>query len=165
LTEGNISFLVHIKPEVRDYWVKKLGGIQGLIAELSKDFTFEELGARYAILAEDSLDTSFKLPNPNHPAHAEGATGGVDGAIGSGIPTGTAPMSTKKTDDDSYKGPEFYPAPKHSFTVQFCWQPTTISQRLEARIKDLEEKMREEKAQAEQAALEGGPDTVTPTGG
>lgn len=164
LNEGNIDFLVHIKPEVRDYWVKKLGGIQGLVSELSKDFTFEELGAKYAILAEDNLDTRFKLPNPNHPANAKGADTSAETAVRTGIPGETAPMSSKK-DDDSYKGPEFYPAPKHHFTVQFCWQPTTISERLEARIKTLEEKMRDEKAKAEQEALQAENNTVTPTGG
>lgn len=175
LNLATIDFLVHIKRDVKDYWIKKLG-VDGLVAELSKPFTFEEMGVSYAILVEDRLEPDFKLPNPNHPMHAEGGMTreGERGASSStGVPTVPVPIATAPKKDDKkdikeveeYKGPEFYPAPKHNFTVQFCWQPTTISTRLTARIKKLEERMQAEIAKAEQQAQEGSADSATPTGG
>jgi type IV pilus assembly protein PilM len=166
LDEATLDFMVHIKPDVREHWVNKLGGPQGLLDELSKDFTFEEMGVGYAILVEDRLNSRFQLPNPNHPMHAEGASQGTDGmSTPTAAPTGTGPKKKEEEDESAYKGPPDYSAPKHNFTVQFSWQPKSMSQRLEARIKELEEKMREEKAKAEQDALESGTDTVTQTGG
>ncbi len=148
-------------------------------------FTMDELGIGYAILAvETRIDFNYKVKNPYYeppamptgpmgPGVGPGLGGGLGGLGGLGItggaPTTTAPAAeTPESGQDLANNPPFFPAPKYTFVVQFCWQEKQLTERLRARqealIKEQTDQMNTtEPANTETGAPAGPP--VTPTGG
>ncbi len=87
-------------------------------------FELKELGIGYPILVHDPPpDDMYQIPNPYYTAPAAEA--------GAGGPLGRPAQPTAEDKNN----PPFYKAPKHSFVVQFSWQPKPLSERLEARKK------------------------------
>jgi type IV pilus assembly protein PilM len=86
-------------------------------------FEMKELGIGYPILVHDPPpDDSYQIPNPNYVAPAS--------------EPGQGPVArpTQPAADDK-NNPPFYRAPRHSFVVQFSWQPKSLSKRFEDRKK------------------------------
>ena len=83
---------------------------------------------------------------------ADGA--GIPGAgvPGAGIPGVGGPARTsgaKKEDDDGE--PPTLPAPKYTFTVQFCWQESLLAERVEAKRLEREAELEKQKLEQQQA--------------
>lgn len=143
---------------VRDTLLKNLReGTLRLPVELGEafeEFTMEELGIGYGILAVERLiDHNHRVPNPYYepPTAGPGAGMGLGGGMGMGAgmeglgglggfgggqqpQTGGArkPRSQPAAEADT-ENPRFFPAPKYSFVVQFCWQERLLAERLRAR--------------------------------
>lgn len=112
-------------------------------------FTFKELGLGYAILAKDfPINRNYRLENPNYagPASGTGVGPGVPGPgpIGEGV--GGAGLPGAPVDDPN--NPPFFVVPRCDFIVQFCWQETPLTVRLENRIKKAKEEAEKAKAAA-----------------
>jgi hypothetical protein len=81
--------------------------------------------------------------------------GGADGMGFSGPPGmngggGRGPTQKKNEDGE----PPTLPAPRYTFTVQFCWQETPLTERLETKE---QERAREAELQEQQQANQGQP--------
>ncbi len=140
---------------VRDTLLKNLReGTIRLPIELGEgfeEFTMEELGIGFGILAVERLiDQNHRVPNPFYepptgdPAGGRGpgmglgsgmeGLGGLGGFGGGQQPqTGTGRPRSKPRVDEEADNPRFFPAPKYSFVVQFCWQESLLTERLRAR--------------------------------
>jgi type IV pilus assembly protein PilM len=170
---------------VRDTLLKNLReGTLSLPIELGEaleEFTMEELGIGYGILAVERLiDHNHRVPNPYYEPPAGGPGGGSGPGMGLGPgmgmgagmeglgglggfgggqqpPTGSpAKPRSKPGVDPEVENPRFFPAPKYSFVVQFCWQERLLTERLRAR---------EEALMAEQEDLVEGADDVDAVAG
>lgn len=147
---------------VRDTLLKNLReGTLSLPTELGEaleEFTMEELGIGYGILAVERLiDHNHRVPNPYYepPAGAPGGGMGPGMGLGPGMGMGAGmeglgglggfgggqqpqtgspkkPRSKPGVDEEA-ENPRFFPAPKYSFVVQFCWQERLLAERLRAR--------------------------------
>jgi type IV pilus assembly protein PilM len=170
---------------VRDTLLKNLReGTLSLPIELGEaleEFTMEELGIGYGILAVERLiDHNHRVPNPYYEPPAGGPGGGSGPGMGLGPgmgmgagmeglgglggfgggqqpPTGSpAKPRSKPGVDPEVENPRFFPAPKYSFVVQFCWQERLLTERLRAR---------EEALMAEQEDLVEGADDLDAVAG
>ena len=91
-------------------------------------FTMKELGISHALIAEDGGMTPMKIPNPDYQPpdpYADEEDYDVDPL---------EKLLKKKEAKKEEPEVEQYLKPKtHRFKVQFLWQPTTLSERLEIR--------------------------------
>ena len=91
-------------------------------------FTMKELGISHALIAEDGGMTPMKIPNPDYQPpdpYADEEDYDVDPL---------EKLRKKKEAKKEEPEVEQYLKPKtHRFKVQFLWQPTTLSERLEIR--------------------------------
>jgi type IV pilus assembly protein PilM len=97
------------------------------------DFSLKELGISHPFIIRDSFLMTNREPNPEYAAAlaAEAAkpkTGNSDEAR-----RGRGPQELR--DDEGNVIPPDFEAPKYTFTIQFIWQETLLSERLEARAK------------------------------
>jgi type IV pilus assembly protein PilM len=131
-------------------------------------FTMKELGIGYAILLpNDELNKRWQEPNPNYEGGAVSQPGGgipgmdsgppgadfgggipgmPDDGLGGGVPG--LPAGQKPSEDEGPVEPPTLPAPKYTFTVQFCWQERLLSERLEQRRleREAEQQLKEQQA-------------------
>jgi type IV pilus assembly protein PilM len=117
-------------------------------------FTYKELGIGYAILARDiPIQRNFRLMNPNYTGTADGLGGGIGGGPGGGPGgpgigfEGVGGGANQNPMEDPNNPPSFV-VPKCEFVVQFCWQETPLTKRLEER-----ERKRREAAEAAAAGI------------
>lgn len=128
--------------------------LPGADAEKDEEVTAAELGISYPVLVNSSRVQTVDLPNPNAglseagPRESRG-----EGRMGPGMGPGgmlgrpAAPGGTRNNDADSDASIRVR---RFDFDVQFCWQPKTPTERLEAK-KALEAK---KKAQATNEAAD-----------
>jgi type IV pilus assembly protein PilM len=124
------------------------------------EYSTKELGLSYAIITtQNEIDRDNTIANPNAVDTGQGGLGGFGSAGASfddesgGLGGRSGSTTTPKEDvDDSDKEPESFKAPVYDFTVQVVWQETTLTKRLEARKKLMEEAA---KKAAEEAAKNG----------
>ena len=93
----------------------------------TEEFTMEELGIGYALIAEDGGMTPMKIPNPDYQPpdpYAEEEEFDVDPL---------QKLRSKEAKKDEQEVEQFLKPKTHKFKVQFLWQPTTLSERLEKR--------------------------------
>jgi type IV pilus assembly protein PilM len=112
-----------------------------------ENFTMKELGIDYVILLSDPPpDRTYRVRNPFFEG-TPGSTGygsgmgeglspsglGMPAGVGAGL-GGLAPAASgaakPKPKEEGPVEPPFYPAPKYTFIVQFCWQEQLLSARL-----------------------------------
>lgn len=124
-------------------------------------FTFKELGIGYAILARDiPINRSFRLENPNFAGLSTGVGGGPGGGPGGPTPGPGFGFEggTTGTPVEDPKNPSVFIIPKCEFVVQFCWQETPLTKRIEERKKKADEAAKA----AQEAAAQGTDPTATP---
>ncbi|MEO8498615.1 MAG: hypothetical protein ABI614_26430, partial [Planctomycetota bacterium] len=102
-------------------------------------FTMKELGISHPILFSDEGEPqSIRVPNPDVQVAASGSSAGGEGS-GAGGPGSGGQMTTtpgpggpgvKKDDPDAQ--PAFFEVKQTTFTIQFCWTPKPLSERLAA---------------------------------
>jgi type IV pilus assembly protein PilM len=118
------------------------------------DFTFEELGvSRPFIIGDGSFNPNHRIPNPEYRPKrlGEGGTGGMGGmgmggtglsGPGAGGPGAGGPgaggqggrgRGADQPAVDENGNPEWFPAPKYSFQLQFIWRERPLSGRMEAK--------------------------------
>ncbi|MEO1617189.1 MAG: type IV pilus assembly protein PilM [Planctomycetota bacterium] len=103
-----------------------------------ESFTPAELGISYPLLLNLGTVIDEQIPNPDYDPTTANPASGMGIAGGTGINGGEA-----KGDEDVE--PQFIPAKRMDFVLQFVWNPTTYAERMEAR-----------RLQEEQDALENG---------
>jgi type IV pilus assembly protein PilM len=87
-------------------------------------FDMEELGIGYVVLTSESkLDRNYRIRNPAY-------VGTVQQSGFAGEQEKEPPKAEKNAEDDI---PASFEAPRCDFVVQFCWQETTMSERLKKR--------------------------------
>lgn len=94
----------------------------------SEEVTTKELGISHPVLVNPPKVETVELPNPNADSASAGPRPGR-GALG-GI--GGGPMMQPVTENNSTE-PDTFRLRRFEFDVQFCWQPKTPSERLEAK--------------------------------
>ena len=130
----------------------------------TESFTTKELGISFAVLFDEGPPRAETFPNPEFRGQQEeeeeegeqssGNGGGFSGGFGAKKKS-KSKAKAKGTDDievDAEGNPMYFNVKKYSFTVQFCWQPIQLSERLAMRA----EKLRLEQEAAAAAAAELG---------
>ncbi|MEO8495772.1 MAG: type IV pilus assembly protein PilM, partial [Planctomycetota bacterium] len=105
-------------------------------------FTMKELGISHPILFSDEGEPkSVRVPNPDAQVAASGSSAGGEGSGAGGPgyggqlmtspgPGGAVGPGAKKDDPDA--SPAFFEVKQTIFTIQFCWTPKPLSERLKA---------------------------------
>jgi type IV pilus assembly protein PilM len=92
-------------------------------------FTMKELGISHPLIFKDEgIDRNYLVPNPNFDPGSAERPPPVGGAS-----LGVRRPSALVVDPNN---PEFIRVARHGFVVQFCWQETPLSERLERRHKE-----------------------------
>ncbi len=86
-------------------------------------FDMKELGIGYVVLSYEKLDRKYRIRNPAY----------VDAAPRSGFSSEKETEPTEAATGEKGEIPASFEAPKCDFVVQFCWQETTMSERLKQR--------------------------------
>jgi len=91
------------------------------IGEPAQEVSMKDLGIGYPILVtKEPIERTFKVRNPEFIGQSsDSGTGGFGHAASDATPA--APQNV----------PEFFVVPRYSFVVQFVWQPTRMTKRLE----------------------------------
>jgi hypothetical protein len=140
-------------------------------------FTMKEMGIDYPVVFKDSpINPNFKIPNPNFDPSAvmsypggnmgtgtgmggPGAPGGAMGSFGSGGRASGAGGAGSSAAGGAGKGdaekgaestePQFLTVPRFDFIVQFIWQETLLTKRLEKQVEDWEKEKQKTGAPAD----------------
>ena len=109
----------------------------------------KELGISHPVIVLDSVPRTVQVDNPDY----DPATMSMNGESGM-MPGGMGPMGgMNPMGEDVEIVPPKIPVKVYEFTVQFCWQETPVSKRIEN--KKLEAEAAAEAAAAAAAAEEG----------
>jgi hypothetical protein len=143
------------------------------------EFSMEELGIQYPIIAvEWKIDQNFRIPNPYYdpeqdrrgPGYEGGGydTGTMELGPAGMIPPAAKPAGEEETDEeerDKPVEPRYFPAPKYTFIVQFCWQEIQLTERLRRRQEHLQEEQQEDQPPAAESEPPAEGVAVTNLGG
>ncbi|MEQ8791236.1 MAG: pilus assembly protein PilM [Pirellulaceae bacterium] len=126
------------------------------------EFTFEELGIGYAIIAEtNKVQRNFREPNPEAAVATTGGGSAFDN--GENLDGGEefAPMPVKPAvpAEGEAEVPADFEAPKYEFRVQLCWQEKRLSERLQKRYEEAQAAKMLEEEQAAMAAEQAAQDS------
>jgi type IV pilus assembly protein PilM len=155
------------------------------------EFTMEELGVSYVILAAEPLiDKYHQIPNPffepetgpggygygdSESSYGEGYGTPGYGTPGYGTPgygtpgygaaarPGTPPAEEEAEEPEGPPEPPFFDAPKFEFVVQFCWQEVQLAERLRQRRELLQQQQEAQGQPTEPQPTE--PQPAPPTDG
>lgn len=93
------------------------------------EVSMKELGISHPVIVLDSVPKTVMLDNPEFDPATMGGVNGMGGEMGPGLGGPMGPMGPMGSDTPIV--PAKIPVKVYEFTVQFCWQETPLSKRIE----------------------------------